>query len=354
MFASFARFVATALLATSLVSAAAISERNSDDDKKVGYLLATFPVEDEAVYFELSNGNDAHSFSGLSRNGSQAILRSDVGTKGARDHFIVPSHDGSKFWLHSTDLMVNAFEGQDFNAATRFGSRSIVIWESDDLVNWSEPRLSAPLVNSSAGNAWAAESYWDHQQQAYIVVFASRFWSPSDPDRTGAQPPNVLMYVTTTDFVHFTEAKTYFHPVYPVIDATFLKRDCEGPNVWYRWVKNEYNFKIFQQRSSTGIRGKWTNVGNAPNGTYIEYASQYENNEGPLIFVDNKDPGLFHLWIDENTKQSYIPSTARTLDDMSAWKAQSLKGFPSSIKHGKVLALNQKQYNRISKKYHKV
>jgi hypothetical protein len=57
------------------------------------------------------------------------------------------------------------------------------------------------------------------------------------------------------------------------------------------------------------------------------------------------------LWIDENTLQSYIPATARTLDDMEAWEAESLEGFPSTIKHGVVRAIDQAQYDAITAKY---
>ena len=322
-------------------------------DTKVGYLFTSFPVDDEAIYMHLSNGNNPLSYQALSLDGTantQAILRSDIGSKGVRDSFIVPSQDGSKFWLIATDLNANAF-GNDFNEGSKFASRSIVIWESTDLANWSEPRLSPELVGGTAGNAWAPEAYWDPLVNAYIVVFAARFWSADDPQRNGPQPPNQLMYVTTNDFVTFSEAQVYFSPGYPVIDATFLAMPEGGANVWYRWVKSEVDYKIFQQRSENGILGDWTNVGGAPDGTRIKFASQYENNEGPLIFRDNLDPGKFHLWIDENTLQSYIPATATTLNDMNAWIADSLDGFPTSVKHGKVLAVNQQQYDAILAKY---
>jgi len=36
---------------------------------------------------------------------------------------------------------------------------------------------------------------------------------------------------------------------------------------------------------------------------------------------------------------------------MQAWKQESLDGFPENVKHGKVLAINQKQYDAISSKY---
>lgn len=340
---------ALAVAQTSL--AAVIQNRQSSD--KVGYFFVNFPVWDETVHMHLSDGNNPLAYRQLSYDGtinSTRILPNTLGTKGVRDPFVVSARDNSKYWLHGTDLNVNSLGG-DFIGGTRFGSRSMVIWESDDLATWSAPRLSAPLVNASAGNVWAPESFWDPQQDKFMVIFASRFWNPADKDRRGPTPPNVLMYVTTTDFNTFSEAKTYFNPGFPVIDVTFLHMPEEGKNVWYRWVKSEVDYKIWQQKSTTGIRGKWTNVGGAPDSARVEFAGKYANNEGQLIFRDNLDPGLFHLWIDQSSTETYIPAQARTLNDMNAWKLSDTSRFTKDTKHGHIVPVNQKQYDAIAKKY---
>lgn len=254
---------------------------------KVAYLLTTFPFEDEQIYMYLSEGNDPHSWNQLTLNGTNApILRTTVGSLGVRDSFVIASPDECKFWIIATDLQVNAIEG-DFNEATRFGSRSIVVWESSDLVNWSGPTLTDPIVSVQAGNAWAPEAYYDADIGAYLVIFAARFWPVEDTDRQGPQPPNKLMYVTTQDFKTFSEEKEFFYPGYPVIDATLLPAPEEGPRVWYRWIKDERDFLIYQERSETGILGEYSRVGGAPDEERIEFAAQYNNNEGPLIFKDN-------------------------------------------------------------------
>lgn len=335
--------------------------RRQSTEPYVGYFGTFFPLQDEAIYGWLSNGNNAHSWRQLNgRAGNGSLLRSNVGTRGVRDSHVVRSREGSssgKFWLIATDLNVNSFK-EDFNEATRFGSRSMVVWETTgsaadegDLATWSAARLTVPLVDVAAGNVWAPEAEWDASVGAYVVVFASRFWDPKDVNRTGPQPPNQLMYVTTQDFETFSEARVYEFQGTPVIDATFYHASEEGNNVWYRWIKEEVNYTIYQERSESGILGQFSRVGGAPLDERITFASQYENNEGPLIFHDNLDPGLYHLWIDENTLQSYIPATARTLDDMHAWKAQSLDGFPKSIKHGSVIPVTQVQYDALVERY---
>ena len=49
------------------------------------------------------------------------------------------AREGNRFFLLATDLSINL--NHDWKRAVRAGSKSIVIWESDDLVHWSEPRL---------------------------------------------------------------------------------------------------------------------------------------------------------------------------------------------------------------------
>lgn len=221
-------------------------------DTYVGYFGTFFPVQDEAIYGWLSNGNNPHSWrqiNGPAGNGS--LLRSNVSTKGVRDSHLVRSRDGSKYWLIATDLNVNSFN-EDFDEATRFGSRSMVVWETtspDDLGQWTPGRLTDPLVDVAAGNVWAPEAEWDDSVGAYVVVFASRFWDPEDVERTGPQPPNQLMYVLTQDFQTFSEARVYEFQGTPVIDATFYhasEEEEEGKemNVWYRWIKEEVTYTV--------------------------------------------------------------------------------------------------------------
>jgi hypothetical protein len=109
-------------------------------DSHVGYLVSTFSDVTPAVQFHLSKGNDAGNYSFL--NKGQPVLKSTVGTRGVRDVFL--AHDGArKDWsgmLTETDLDINA-AGFSWDAATRTGSRGIVVWSSTELINWSASGL---------------------------------------------------------------------------------------------------------------------------------------------------------------------------------------------------------------------
>jgi hypothetical protein len=103
-----------------------------------GYLFVTFKGEQspmtEQVHFVVSR--DGKQWTSL--NGGEPVLVSKLGERGVRDPFLLRSPDGKRFFLIATDLSINL--NRDWRRAVRAGSKSIVVWESADLVNWSEPR----------------------------------------------------------------------------------------------------------------------------------------------------------------------------------------------------------------------
>lgn len=45
----------------------------------------------------------------------------------------------------------------------RTGSRGIFVWESTDLVNWTDERL-VTVEDETAGMVWAPDAVWDASQ----------------------------------------------------------------------------------------------------------------------------------------------------------------------------------------------
>src|SRR6185503_10606379 len=123
-----------------------------------GFLFATFKGEQtamtEQIYVAVSQ--DGRHWKAL--NGAQPVLVSSLGEKGVRDPYLLRSQDGKKFFLLATDLSINL--NRDWNRATHAGSKSIVIWESTNLVDWSAPRL-VKIAPDDAGCTWAPESVYD-------------------------------------------------------------------------------------------------------------------------------------------------------------------------------------------------
>jgi|GEM_PF-5826040 len=45
----------------------------------------------------------------------------------------------NSFFMIATDLRIAS--GKEWDAVQAAGSKSIIVWDSNDLVNWSEPRM---------------------------------------------------------------------------------------------------------------------------------------------------------------------------------------------------------------------
>ncbi len=86
----------------------------------------------------VSNGNTPASWS-LVNDGSP-VLTSTLGDKGVRDPYIIQHPTTGVFYVVATDLKVYG-SGKSWDALSRNGSRYLSIWESPDLVTWSDQRL---------------------------------------------------------------------------------------------------------------------------------------------------------------------------------------------------------------------
>jgi sucrose-6-phosphate hydrolase SacC (GH32 family) len=115
-------------------------------------------ADGEQIYFAVSNDNNSGSWTTVG-DGSPA-LTSTVGTKGVRDPSLIRSPDGSKFWIIATDLWVHPRGWDVGDDYTTNGSKGIVVWESSDLKNWSEPSLRN-VSPENAGMTWAPDAIWD-------------------------------------------------------------------------------------------------------------------------------------------------------------------------------------------------
>ncbi|SJL18038.1 related to putative arabinase [Armillaria ostoyae] len=311
------------------------SPRKSDD--LVGYFFVHFYDQEASIFAHLSNGNNPLSYQTL--NSDSAILVPTGGTGGVRDPFLVSSPDKTKFWIIGTDLLI---DDTNWDAATRTGSRSLYVWESDDLVNWTSDWL-AEVVGETAGMAWAPEAIWDADAGQYLVYWSSRFYDADDTAHTGTATEDRIVSAYTSDFRTFTEATDYIViPGTPIIDLTILPL---SDGEYIRFIKNETDLRVWSERSSGGLFGTWTKIGDG-------YVNPYVT-EGPLAFHDNEVEGRIHLWLDEyggDTRvYGYVPQY--TDDGGVTWVNGDRANFPSLTKHGVVVPVNQTQYDAIEAKW---
>jgi hypothetical protein len=304
------------------------------------YMTGEGTANGEQVYFALSQGNDPTRWRQL--NGGQPVLTSNVGTRGARDPFIIRSPQGDRFYQIATDLRI--YGNGNWDAAQRTGSKSIVVWESTDLVSWSAPRL-VRISPDTAGNTWAPEAYYDESLGQYVVYWASKLYATSDPNHTG-NSYNRMMYATTRDFSTFSAAQVWVDKGYSTIDSTLIKHN----GTYYRYTKDERSASesacgkfILAERSSTILNGSYSFVAECIGRGSISQG------EGPLVFKSNTEQ-RWYMYVDEYGGRGYIPFTTTDLST-GQWAVVSGYTMPGRPRHGTVLPVTQAEYDRIQQRW---
>jgi hypothetical protein len=321
------RNLALLLLALPLFMAAVLSA------SPAGYLFVTFKGEQtpltEQIYFATSR--DGREWTAL--NNGDPVLVTDLGEKGARDPYLLRSHDGKKFFLIATDLSWN--RDPSGPRSMRAGSRSIHIWESADLVNWTGPRL-VKIAPDDAGCTWAPEAVYDEEQGDYFVYWAST----TGRDRFSKFR---IWAARTKDFVTFGEPFVFIERPNHIIDTSIV----HDGDAYYRFTKNE-SLKSITMETSPRLAGLWTPVP----GFTLDHLRGYE---GPECYqLEAAGPGKPAVWsliIDQySTKQGYKPWTTTNLASGDFQPAQGFK-FPFKFRHGSVLPLSEAEYQAITARW---
>lgn len=115
----------------------------TDTTDDYGYLLVHF-IEDpdgyaEKIYMDISDGDNPHCWVPL--NDGKPVLASPLGTTGVRDPHIIRNPDTGTWYIIATDLRVFGGDGGGWYEWSHHASTNLIIWESDDLLHWSEPRM---------------------------------------------------------------------------------------------------------------------------------------------------------------------------------------------------------------------
>lgn len=297
-------------------------------EEMTDYLFAYF-TGNGAGQESISFATSKDGFSWETLNNKKPVLTSELGTKGLRDPFLLRSAEGDRFFLIATDLCI-ASDGDWWKAQSK-GSKAIMIWESEDLVHWSEQRM-VTVNQSSAGCTWAPEAFYDERTGEYLVYFASRVGS----DNFAKQR---VYYVKTRDFVHFTEPKVWIDYDFDTIDTTVIK---EGKR-YYRFTKYEGESRIILEYADS-LLGTWTRI---PSDSLFAQ----EGVEGPCCFALNPDDvqdGMrYALLLDNFVGSGYYMMVT---DDLSGAEFIKKKGYSlprPRPRHGTVIALTSKEYQRV-------
>lgn len=207
----------------------------------MSYLFAHFTMDEhedkESVWFSLSD--DGLHWEDI--GGDEPVLRSEIGTKGIRDPFIVYDDRLGKYFIIATDL--NTSNGCSWGDAVSIGSRSIYVWESEDLISWSDTRLVEVGIEG-AGCVWAPEAVYCKEQEAWFVFWASCVKEPDDK-----APKHRIYGSYTKDFKSFTPAFKYMEADKDVIDTDIVFDNGR----YYRFSKDETNKCVIIESSESLI-----------------------------------------------------------------------------------------------------
>ena len=191
---------------------------------------------------------------------------------------------------------------------------------SNDLVNWSEQYFLPVMEHEpTAKNCWAPEVFYDEKSKQYII-----FWSTTIPGRfsetekTGDDKYNHRMYfVTTTDFMDFTETELFYNQGFNVIDGTMIRENDR----YFLFLKDETrtppqkNIRIATSsrltagfgKPSAPITGNYWAEGPTPvkiDGQWIVYFDKYNDHKmGAVRSANLKD------WEDISDKVSFPEGT---------------------------------------------
>ena len=300
-----------------------------------GFLFVTFKGEQtpmtEQVYFALSR--DGRSWSTLQKG--EPVLVSHIGEKGVRDPFILRSHDGNRSYLIGTDLSINL--NRNWTRAVQSGSHSILVWESTNLVNWTEPRL-VRVAPEDAGCTWAPEAIYDEATKDYLVFWAST-------TRRDDFAKHRIWAARTKDFKDFGEPFIYIEKPTAVIDATIIR---DGGR-YYRFTKDERNKGITMETCET-LAGEWKEVPGFSLGDLRGY-------EGPECYLmepasDGK-PATWCLILDHYARGAgYQPFTTQDLASGNFTRGTDFN-FPFRFRHGSILRISDAEYQRLESAYSK-
>ena len=352
----------------------------------------------EQMFFALADVGQGLRFkdmNGSTMNSLKPVLSSEVGERGVRDPFICRSPEGDSFYLIATDLSVYTRGGWGNNAgqATKTGSHSIVLWESHDLVNWTDARL-IEVAAPNAGMAWAPEMIYCEETGEYLIFFSSTVLDDYSKGVNAKILRRDSVYFTTTrDFHHFSETKQFIPNVkYQDNIKTRNEKDEYAENNDFRKVidgsvmkigdwyysackdggNNEDGGGIRIQKTQNLYDAEWEFVMNLEDAGFKAQNQAATNKclEGPEWFYLNKadrtnpDVPEIGLMADyyANTSIGYIPWATTDVEDVTnangSWrqlKSGTAEGNfnwdKQTKRHGTILRITAEEADRLKEAY---
>lgn len=314
--------------------------------KYEAYLMTHFvfieqDADHEQVYMSVSKDGINWEF----LNNRKCVLKSTIGEKGVRDPFCVRKADGSGYVILATNLSIyHRIQNTDdinkvwYNSRNHYpdntmpASHDIIIWESDDLINWSEAR-AVTVGPENTGTAWAPKCIYDKKKNAYMIFFAC---TREENDYSDIQ----IYSCYTKDFKEFTPAKIWIDNSASgegALDVSVV----EEKGRYYRIYKST----TIVEETAEELDGKWERI-------ETNIHSLCNKHEGPAPYKSN-ETGLWYVLLDCLHKETFGYELLKTADLASGVFEKEKVNFPDGIiyRHGSVMPITPDEYNRLKEKY---
>jgi beta-xylosidase len=254
----------------------------------------------------------------------------------------VRTKDG-KFYIIATDLsLANHFDTKyrgSWGNIVREGSKCLSLWESADLVNWSEQRM-IELGDENFGCMWAPDVIYDSSNQDYVIHWSSMHASNQYGHKA-------IYYARTKDFENYTDPQLLYRKEDSgVIDSAIYEENGS----FYRFVKSEANPVGIMMQKGDSLTGEYT-TNEVFDGEMAKLGSHAY--EAPTAYKLSN--GKWCLMLDffgvEGEGQGYVPFVADDMDSGLFIRSDESFSFPYRFKHGTVLSITMEEYNRIRNAY---
>ena len=278
------------------------------------YLFSTFR-EPATEGLRLAYSFDGYKWKDLDR----IFLKPAVDSNVMRDPSIVRGPDGT-FHL----VFTSAWKG----------SKSFGYARSRDLVNWTQQQAIPVMQHEpTTVNVWAPELFYDEETRQFIIIWASTIPFRFEKGQEDEYNNHRMYYVTTKDFITFSDTRLFLDPGFSVIDAVIVRR---GPQDYVLVLKDNTrpnrNIKVAFGKSALG-----------PYSTPSEPFTPGFT-EGPAVLNLGKE---YMIYYDQYRDKIY--GAKQTRDFISFRDKTDSVQFPAGHKHGTIFTVSRKTFNKLAK-----
>ncbi len=302
------------------------------EEEDFAYLFAYFTgnrPEQEKMFYGLSR--DGYHFNTI--NGGNPVLESTKGHKCMRDPFIMQGQNGLYYAIFTDMRSYDGWASQS----------SIIIFESEDLVNWDDGTIIDFNQFGWYNRAWAPQAIWDPEfydeetgeYGAYMIYLALSSGGNTQMHKVYSRDMKTL--ITTPELLYRHDA------VKDDIDSDIIYKD----GIYYMYVKDESNGGVYVVTSLHA---------GGPYSERINKLPAYKNGnevaiEGSAIFkLMNEDK--YHLVYDAYMDGFFVMTETEDLVNFTQLERNEYS-FNFTPRHGYVIPISKEEVDNLEKAYSK-